>query len=263
MCLICQMVGWNGEYYINGSGMWMDMAAYERWDNKKLWDGIEEYEHDDCSCSYFTTPSGEHVSCYEDAYGEEGPDKLSDFDLWGNLDFNLGEDPIEAEAARKRKRNREEGRKQPNYKYKPTGKSPSQYFTRKINEVFKWTVEDATDLNYGLRVLEGWMKQAHVYLEAGNYSYAHFIASSIVFSGANYSDWYIADYPKQAARMKKIVRDGYEVVMETLTHDPSNWREAFLKTLKQLKSYDWEIFKGKGAFDLDKSIKDVENLLKK
>ena len=262
-CLICQMVGWNGEYYINGSGMWMDMAVYERWDNKKLWDGIEEDERDDCSCSYFTTPSGEHVSCYEDAYGEEDPDEISDFDLWGNLDFNLGEDPIEAEAARKRKRNREEGRKQPNYKYKPTGKSPSQYFVRKINEVFKWTVEDSTDLNYGLRVLEGWMKQAHVYLEGNNYAYAHFIASSIVFSGANYSDWYIADYPKQAARMKKIVRDGFDVAMETLPHDPSNWREAFVKTLKQLKSYGWEIFKGKGAFDLDKAIKDVENLLKK
>ncbi len=133
----------------------------------------------------------------------------------------------------------------------------------RLQEVFKWTVEDSTDLNYGLRVLEGWMKQAHVYLEGNNYAYAHFIASSIVFSGANYSDWYIADYPKQATRMKKIVRDGYEVVMETLPHDPSNWREAFVKMLKQLKSYGWEIFKGKGAFDLDKAINDVENLLKK
>ena len=46
-------------------------------------------------------------------------------------------------------------------------------------------------------------------------------------------------------------------------HDPSKWREAFVKTLKQLKSYGWEIFKGKGAFDLDKAIKDIENLLKK
>ena len=55
--------------------------------------------------------------------------------------------------------------------------------------MFKWTVEDSTDLNYGLRVLEGWMKQ--------------------------------------------------------------------------LKSYGWEIFKGKGAFDLDKAILDVEILLKK
>lgn len=35
------------------------------------------------------------------------------------------------------------------------------------------------------------------------------------------------------------------------------------KMLKQLKSYGWEIFKGKGVFDLDKAIKDVENLLKK
>ena len=39
--------------------------------------------------------------------------------------------------------------------------------------------------------------------------------------------------------------------------------EAFVKMLKQLKSYGWEIFKGKGAFDLDKAINDVENLLKK
>lgn len=46
-------------------------------------------------------------------------------------------------------------------------------------------------------------------------------------------------------------------------HAPSNWREAFVKMLKQLKSYGWEIFKGKVAFDLDKAIKDVENLLKK
>ena len=35
------------------------------------------------------------------------------------------------------------------------------------------------------------------------------------------------------------------------------------KMLKQLKSYGWEIFKGKWAFDLDKAIKDIENLLKK
>ena len=106
-------------------------------------------------------------------------------------------------------------------------------------------------------------KEGVTYIEGNNHAYAHFIASSIVFSGANYSDWYIADYPKQAARMKKIVRDGYEVVMETLLHDPSNWREAFVKMLKQLKSYGWEIFKGKWAFDLDKAIKDIENLLKK
>lgn len=106
-------------------------------------------------------------------------------------------------------------------------------------------------------------KEGVTYIEVNNYAYAHFIASSIVFSGANYSDWYIADYPKQATRMKKIVRDGYEVVMETLLHDPSNWREAFVKMLKQLKSYGWEIFKGKWAFDLDEAIKDIENLLKK
>lgn len=88
--------------------------------------------------------------------------------------------------------------------------------------------------------------------KACNYAYAHFIASFIVFSGTNYSDWYIADYPKQATRMKKIVRNGFEVAMETLPHDPSNWREAFVKTLKQLKSYGWEILKAKGLLTLIK-----------
>lgn len=39
--------------------------------------------------------------------------------------------------------------------------------------------------------------------------------------------------------------------------------EVFVQTLKQLKSYGWEIFKGKGAFDLEKAIKNVEEMLKK
>ena len=63
--------------------------------------------------------------------------------------------------------------------------------------------------------------------------------------------------------MKKIVRDGYEVVMETLPHDPSNWRVVFAKTLKQMKSYGWEIFKSKGTFDIDKALQNVEDMLKK
>ncbi len=260
---ICQLVGWKGKYYINGSGLWIDKSVYERWDNKKLWDGIEADERDDCSCSYFVTPSGDKVSCYEDAYGEEDLDEIPGFEWWDASGYHIGEDPMEAEDARKRKRNKEEGRKQPNYKYKPTGKNPSQYFTKKINEVFKWTVEDVNDLNYGLRVLEGWMKQAHIYLDEQNYIFAHFISAAILFCGANYSDWYMEEYPKQASRMKKIVKDGYDVVMKTLSHDLSNWREVQLLTFKQMKSYGWKIFEKHGAFDLDKAIKEVEEMLHK
>ena len=40
-------------------------------------------------------------------------------------------------------------------------------------------------------------------------------------------------------------------------------REVFAQTLKQLKSYDWEIFKNKSAFNLEKAIKNVEGMLKK
>ena len=51
--------------------------------------------------------------------------------------------------------------------------------------------------------------------------------------------------------------------METLPHDPSNWRVVFAKTLKQMKSYGWEIFKSKGTFDIDKALQNVEDMLKK
>lgn len=256
-CLICQLVGWNGMHYFNGSGMWIDFSVFERWDNKMLWDSIEADEREDCMGSYFELPSGEEVDCYEDAYGELATPDCDFFDDSEVYDA----DAILANA--KRKRHKEEGRKQPNYKYQPRGKNPSQYFLRKINEVFKWTVEDVNDLNYALRVLEGWMKQADVYLGQGANAYAHFISSSVLFSGANYSDWYIEEYPKQANRMKKIVNDAYEVVMKTLPVDPSNWRECMLQSLKQMKSYGWAVFKMKGSIDLDKAIHEVEKMLKK
>lgn len=256
-CLICQLVGWNGKHYFNGSGMWIDFSVFERWDNKMLWDSIEADEREDCMGSFFELPSGEEVDCYEDAYGEFATPDWNFFDDGEVYDA----DAILANA--KRKRHNEEGRKQPNYKYQPRGKNPSQYFLRKINEVFKWTVEDVNDLNYALRVFEGWMKQAHDYQKKGNNAYAHFISSSVLFSGANYSDWYIAEYPKQANRMKKIVNDAYEVVMKTLPVDPSNWRECQLQTFKQMKSYGWKVFKMKGAIDLEKAIQEVEKMLKK
>lgn len=63
--------------------------------------------------------------------------------------------------------------------------------------------------------------------------------------------------------MRKIVNDAYEVVMKTLSVDPSNWRECQLQTFKQMKSYGWEIFKMKGAIDLDKAIWEVEKMLNK
>lgn len=54
-------------------------------------------------------------------------------------------------------------------------------------------------------------------------------------------------------RICSVAKDGSKEINEFLSS----------KMLKQLKSYDWEIFKGKGAFDLDQAIKDIENLLKK
>ena len=98
--------------------------------------------------------------------------------------------------------------------------------------------------------------------KACNYAYAHFIASSIVFSGTNYSDWYIADYPKQATRMKKIVREGSCGNGDIATR-PIQLARSLCEDIEAIEVLWLGDFKGIGAFDLDKAIKDIENLLKK
>lgn len=56
-----------------------------------------------------------------------------------------------------------------------------------------------------------------------------------------------------------LISDDLSLIRDRVQKELGLW----VKPLKQLKSYVWKIFKGKGAFDLDKAIKDIENLLKK
>lgn len=68
LCIICQMVGWNGTYYINGSGAWYNKAVHDAWNGHLLWDDVDKDEREDRMFTHFITPSGDKVSCYKDAY---------------------------------------------------------------------------------------------------------------------------------------------------------------------------------------------------
>jgi hypothetical protein len=39
---LSQLVGWNGKYYVNGPGIWVDKQMFNRWDADRLWNAIEE-----------------------------------------------------------------------------------------------------------------------------------------------------------------------------------------------------------------------------
>lgn len=162
--------GWNGNYYMNAAGAWNNMAVHDRWMGFLLWHEVEEDEREDRMFSHFVTPLGEEVSCYEDAYGEpEYPPYREHDSRW------FIETP-------KHRRKKIPGRKVPNYAYKPKGKEPFKYFEKKIREVLNWPVRDVLDVNYALRIYEGWTHQAQTYLEAGNYDYTNFIASSVLLT---------------------------------------------------------------------------------
>lgn len=247
MCFICQLVGWNGAYYLNGAGLWYPMEVYNRWSGFLLWHDVDEDEREDQMFSYFTTPSGDEVSCYEDAYGEPEYPSFRE----NNFGWYL-ENP-------KERRKKVPGRKVPNYKYKPKGKEPFKYFEKKIDEILSWPVRDVLDVNYALRIFEGWNKQANVYLEEKNYVWANFISSMVLFDSAFFSQRY-SSYEKQWLRMKKIVKGSYEILKATLPYDPANWREVQLNDFRTLKNENMKIFQKHGAFDLDEAIAEVEKL---
>lgn len=246
-CFICQMVRWNGIYYLNGAGAWYPMEVYHRWSGFLLRHRLDEDEREDRMFSYFTTPSGDEVSCYEDAYGE------SEYPFYMENDFGCY---VESGQAVNPRRKKVPGRKVPNYKYKPKGKEPFKYFEKKIREVLTWPVRDVLDVNYALRIYEGWTKQAQVYLDAEEYTLANFISSSVFFDASLFSHSH-SEYEKQWSRMKKVVKESYRILKDTLPHDPANWREVQIGDFRTLKEKNMKMFQKNGALDLDKAIAEI------
>ena len=235
---------------MNGAGVWYPMEVHNRWLGFLLWHEVEENEREDCQFSYFTTPSGDEVSCYEDAYGEpEFPSYIENEFGWY----------VESSQAAKPRRKKVPGRKVPNYKYKPRGKEPFKYFEKKIREVLTWPVRDALDVNYALRIYEGWTKQAQLYLDVEEYTLANFISSSVFFDASLFSHRH-TEYEKQWSRMKKVVKESYQILKATLPHDPANWREVQLGDFRHLKEKNMKMFQKSGALNLDKAMAELESL---
>ncbi len=153
------------------------------------------------------------------------------------------------------------GRKVPNYAYKPRGKQPFTYFKKKINAILDWPVRDVNDLNYAIRIFEGWTEQAQKYLDQSDYTFANFICSIVLWNGIYLYEWYNKDFEKQQPRMKKFIRHAFDVLMFSLPHDPSNWRKVQLEDFKKLKAKDMTIFHVKGGINIDDAILKVEKMM--
>lgn len=165
------------------------------------------------------------------------------------------------EKKRKQIRNKAEGRKVPNYAYKPKGKNPSKYFFKKIGEIQEWTIEDTNDINYALRIYEGWLNQARKYHAAEVYDYSFFISIE-VFNGVYMFS--CNDFtPRQQERHRKLLRQSYNLTCDNLKHDMYNWRESQLDDLKTLKKWGVQLPHPKSVFDIDKEIERWEKDLGK
>lgn len=267
-CFVGQLVTYLGKTYINGPGAWYDRTFYDRWDSSIVWHEIEGNEREEAMFSSFTTPSGEEFRFYDDLYADNDEeydyfvdDEDFDSDNIGSEDFNEIETYVRQypSQADKRKRNKQEKRKVPDYRYQPRGRKPSQYFQKKVEEVRRWTVDDANDLNYGLRVYEGWCRQAQTYLDEGNYDYALFIAHAVVWEASYYATLY-ASFSRQLPRMKKIIRRGHKIIMASLPHDPANWRECQLCDYREILSDEGNILNREKWIDLEKAVREIERL---
>ena len=120
-------------------------------------------------------------------------------------------------------------------------------------------MDDANDLNYGLRVYEGWCRQAQTYLDEGNYDYALFIAHAVVWEASYYATLY-ASFSRQLPRMKKIIRNGHKIIMGILPHDPANWRECQLCDYREILSDEGNILNREKWIDLEKAVREIERL---
>lgn len=73
-----------------------------------------------------------------------------------------------------------------NYSYKPRGEKPWEYYAEKIESVGEWLVNEAKDVNYALRVYEGWLEQAIKNIVKGEWYHAVLIIDVLFWEVARY-----------------------------------------------------------------------------
>lgn len=163
---------------------------------------------------------------------------------------------------RKKPRKKSTDRQVPNYAYKPKGEDPEGYFVKKIHSVIRWRVANANDVNYGLRVFEGWLAQAQKYVAKEEFYYAVCITRALLSDVLTCHLFWHHEYPKQMARVRKLERAVSEVYYQCLSFSKDknfNWIDLCLDLL-QKESYPFNS-KGEAGFDVEDYIEKVIALL--
>ncbi len=195
----------------------------------------------------------------------EYDDDDDEYDVFFDGGFPLSFPPIplcSIATSSKPRKPKVKDRKVPNYAYKPRGKKPYTYFKKKIDNILDWPVRDVNDLNYAIRIFEGWTAQAQKYLDQREYMYANFICGLVLWNGIHLYQWYSKEFEKQQPRIKKFIRQACDILMPTLQHDSANWRKVQLEDFRKLKGHDMDIFHVKGGIDMDDAIQKVEEMMK-
>lgn len=208
----------------------------------------------------------------EDIDEESDDDDIIPFDEFDDSDYwdDLFEGPtpfaysVSSSDKKKRKKPRKKSsdRQVPNYAYKPKGEDPEGYFVKKIHSVIRWRVANANDVNYGLRVFEGWLAQAQKYVAKEEFYYAVCITRALLSDVLTCHLFWHHEYPKQMARVRKLERAVSEVYYQCLSFSKDknfNWIDLCLDLL-QKESYPFNS-KGEAGFDVEDYIEKVIALL--
>ena len=205
---------------------------------------------------------------------EESDDDIIPFDEFDDSDYwdDLYEGPtpfaysVSSSNKKKRKKPRKKStdRQIPNYAYKPKGEDPEGYFVKKIHSVIRWRVTSTNDVNYDLRVFEGWLAQAQKYVTKEDFYYAVCISEALLSDVLTFHLLWNHDYPKQMARVRKLERAVSEVHYQCLSYSKDkdfNWIDLCLDLLQKKKgSYPFNS-KGEAGFDIEDYRKKVIALL--
>ena len=210
----------------------------------------------------------------EDIDEESDDDDIIPFDEFDDSDYwdDLYEGPTpfaysvipSNKNKRKKPRKKSTDRQVPNYAYKPKGEDPEGYFVKKIHSVIRWGVTSPNDVNYGLRVFEGWLAQAQKYVAKEEFYYAVCIIRALLSDVLTFHMFWHHKYPKQMARVRKLERAVSEVYYQCLSFSKDkdfNWIDLCLGLLQKEKGNYPFNSKGEAGFDVEDYIEKVIALL--
>ena len=183
-------------------------------------------------------------------------DELYSSEIWQPM-------PSKPKTKKSKPRRKPGDRYVPNFAYKPKGKTPWKYYKEKVEEVGEWLVCEVKDVNYALRVYEGWEAQAEKLIAKEEWYHAVLILDVLLWEASRFHAVHGKDYPKQQSRMRKLEKSISESYAKTMLYSKEknlNWVEEDLKDLYRLLERE-PFSKGEGGFDMQAFINESLALL--